>query len=205
MADEITFEEITARIVKESGNVDIGGLPFGDHVMWYGMQDVSEQGDGTSVVTTRGTTVFRVAQPLPMAATLTVFQIYADEDEIRVYAAPNKEAAKAGKQEALRCFHLSKKAPVYFVENMPLDAFITAIASELSVLAYDMTPVDREREQIAEFIREEAKTGRSSPYEMADRIESGEYAEDDEEEEDAPAPAPPAGPSAVATPGGNPG
>jgi len=176
-------KKIAAQIQKESGVSDMTKLPIGDHVVWYPWPGYAlENGQAPEGC------MFKLLQPVPFKTVFSVFALFADEDEYRVYTVPNATASHdpQKQEQVLRCYHLSKAGPHYHVDNLTLDAFITMVASEWSVMAYGLTTVESERASIAGFLRAELSSG-TSLSDLADLIESGEYDLDDEDE---PEPAP---------------
>lgn len=173
-----TGADIMKQIFKEAGVDPASDLPLGDLLVWYGHPT-----DPSNPLE------FRVGQASPLLASHTVVGLFHDEDEYRVYTLDlSGKPPKSPKDGAPRCFHFSKKSPTYFAVLLPsVKTFVTAMALDWSVVAYDMQPVDRVRIEIAEYIRE-SKDEQGLPTmtleDLAKSIESGEYEEEEEEEED---------------------
>lgn len=196
-AEAFTLEKLMARVRKESG-VNPIEVPIGEQCVWYGPPGNT---DPLQLIQIRVQETFRLFKQHAVVA------IFHDDEEIRVYTMLNGQPdPKQPMLAAPRCTHLSKYGPTYFMNILPIDAFVTAMAADWSLVAYDMTPVERARIEIGTFVRENAEKpvqDRMSLEDLADAIESGEYEDDEEEDEeeddddkpDAP-PAPPAAPGA---------
>jgi hypothetical protein len=197
----LTSEEVIRRIFKESG-ADPETLPVGYQVVWYGPPAADGRPSDPS-----NALVVRLGEDDVLFPAHKVRGIFHDEEEFRVYTLPGS-TPKTPAEAMPRCVHLSKKGPVYFVEMMNAEAFITAMAADWSLLAYDMRPIDRERILIAEYLREKTadsvlEADRLTPEQLAESIESGEYADEDEEEEEEEPDEPetPPSPTGAPTPG----
>jgi hypothetical protein len=183
--ETISLKDILVRIKEESG-VDPNDVPNGEQCVWYGPPGGNDPLQLIQV---------RVAHEFKLFKQHKVIAIFHDEDEFRVYTLLDGQPdPKAPLLAAPRCTHLSTHGPVYFMEILPLDAFVTAVATDWSLLAYDMTPVERARVQIGTYVRENEdaiKAGTMSFEDLADDIESGEYEDEEEEDDKTPAAAPP--------------
>ena len=175
----LTVKDLLEAILDRSG-VDVVQHSHADHFVWFGAP-------GQSPLT------FTHGKPMPMRATLDVLWMFQEEEEVRVYAVPNLTATSE-QPEALRCYTFSKKAPTYFVENFPPDAFVQALADEWVVKAEGQTTVEREVGKIVEYVSE---LDAGYPLsQLAEDIETGAYDEEDEDE----TPETPPGPVLVPAP-----
>jgi hypothetical protein len=184
--ETITLPKLLTRVRDESG-VNPMDVPIGEQCVWYGPPGGTDPLQLIQV---------RVQEPFRLFKSHTVLSIFHDDEEIRVYTMlSGKPDPTQPMLAAPRCTHLSKRGPVYFMEVMPIDAFVTAMASDWSLVAYDMTPVERARIEIGTYIRENAG---KTIADLADDIESGEYEEqeDDDDEDDKTPPGPPSPPGA---------
>lgn len=180
----VTFKQVAERIREESG-VDPLTLPTAVEVVWFPPPTAG----GITPIPVQ----IRIGEAYPQYKSHNVLAIFDDEEEIRVYTFPGTSAdPKNPMAAAPRGYHLSKKAPTYVVKIYPIDALVTAIASDQSLVAYDMTPVERARIEIGAYIRENAD---KTIADLADDIESGEY-EDDEDDDDDDDKEPPKAPAA---------
>lgn len=136
----LTMKDLLDGIAERSG-VDFLEQAIGDHAVWF------------PPPTDKSTpTVLAIGQPMPMRATLTLYFLFQDEGEIRAYAGPGAKAEPGAEPEKLRCYTFSKRAPVYFVDLLPAEAFVQLVADECLVKAEGSTTAERERELVVAHI-----------------------------------------------------
>lgn len=188
----VTLEDVVKKIESEVGFDITATCPMQDLAVWF------PQTPGGPP------TEFRAGDPMPFSGKYLVFQMFEDESEIRVYCIPSKDADPSKMKETLpRLFRLSKRAPTFTAATIfSSDTLVRLIATDWTMVAGDLTPLEREREKVADFVESQKEVTGADVLtwdEMADLIRSGEYDVEDEEDEEDTKPPPPPAPS---TPGG---
>lgn len=201
-----TAQELAARIEKQAGVTITSRLMA---VTWFPRRsalEVQQQlalapDQAKSLLASLGPTRIEAGKPCPVAPGRTVFDMFEDADEIRIYA--------IGSEVPPALIRLSKVAPIFTLREMTLDTFVDEVAEELSEVEDEMTTAEKERDAIVEYgaslVNSEA-LGTSGLYPLSDflqdidegkHLESPPDGDDDELEETDKAPeasaAPPAG------------
>jgi hypothetical protein len=111
-------------------------MPIHTHFCWF-----PAPGSGKT-----NPTLLEVGAAVPLGPNwsgMTIFSIYVDEDELRVYAVA---VASSKKPLPPHRFTLSMEKPIFGVEMMDLDVFIGEMAAELEALSED----EEEEEEVVQ-------------------------------------------------------
>jgi hypothetical protein len=128
--------------------------------------------------------IFSRGKAHPLNDALVIWEIFQDEEELRVYTVP-----KEGAFVKLARYRMSKSQPNFGVESMVPDTWISAVAAEWQAIDGEENPADNEREAVIDYMKAMPKD-----YSITDLIddieeelhlvETGESDEDPEETEE---------------------
>lgn len=192
-----TVQEI-ANLIEQKSLVDVASLPRKMRVVWFPKMNAQEvallypladsDAKRQEMISSVYPTIWLREGPVPFNADMLIFEMFEDDAEYRIYAAPKADAkprpGPTGRTMpvAPQVYRLSKHSSLLSQDALSYDMFISLIAEEWAMVDEGISTIDRECAMIVQHI--EAQGPEYTMAKLLEDLREGVHREDDEEEDE---------------------